>query len=153
MQFLPTIMVALATSLVGALDSSDSSDDRHPVCKPKVPDFSQVPACAVPCIVGSADASRACSTIPPDYKCWCTPINFAAIIQAGTACTVASCGEDVANSAYHLYLPFRLIRSLLGVCGLDSDANENCFVTLVVAVALPAFQQFCCEVNARGIIW
>lgn len=104
MQFLPTIMVALVTSLVGALDSSDSSDDHRPVCKPKVPDFSQIPACATTCIFGSASASTPCATIPPDYKCWCTPVNFAAIIQAGTACTVASCGEDVAISAY-LSLP------------------------------------------------
>ncbi|KAL0471195.1 hypothetical protein QR685DRAFT_525714 [Neurospora intermedia] len=115
---LPPIMTALATNLVGALDSSDSSDEHHLFCKPKVPDFSQVPACAVPCIVGSSVASTPCADIPPDYKCWCTPVNFAAIIKAGTDCTVASCGEVVADT-----------------------------------VALPAFQNFCCEVNARGINW
>ncbi|EAA34171.1 hypothetical protein GE21DRAFT_3664 [Neurospora crassa] len=113
MQFLP-ITIALATSLVGALDSSDSSDDHHgPVCKPKVPDFSQVPACAVPCIVGSADASTPCATIPPDYKCWCTPGNFAAIIQAGTACVVASCGEDVANKTEENRDGYRWRRGLI----------------------------------------
>ncbi|KAI0876215.1 hypothetical protein GGS24DRAFT_499108 [Hypoxylon argillaceum] len=56
--------------------------------------WSDIPACAQPCILEAAAATTACGAT--DYACICASRD---VVQAQAEdCVIAACGEDVANN-------------------------------------------------------
>ncbi|KAI8632706.1 hypothetical protein F5Y19DRAFT_327434 [Xylariaceae sp. FL1651] len=67
--------------------------------------WSDIPACAQPCITSAAASTTSCAA--GDYACICA--NQAVVEPAAEDCVIAACGEDVANN--------QVVPAVAALCG------------------------------------